>query len=69
MSRDTREGDLEDLFGKYGRVEKVVIIRDKYTGESRRFAFIYMAEVEDASVARDAINGTVHLFPSNLIRV
>lgn len=59
MSRDTREEDLREEFGRFGTLEDVVLIRDRRTGESKRFAFIYFTTVDEATKARDALNGTV----------
>lgn len=34
---------------------------DKYSGRSRRFAFVTMKTVEDANAAIEKLNGTVRL--------
>ena len=34
------EGDLKAEFSKFGAVERVRVIRDKFTSKSRGFAFI-----------------------------
>jgi len=36
-----------------------MLIRDRRTGESKRFGFIYFKEIESAAKAREALNGTV----------
>ncbi|KAI9501368.1 hypothetical protein BX070DRAFT_228826 [Coemansia spiralis] len=59
MSKFTAEHDLRDLFGEYGPVEKIQIIRDQHEGRSRGFAFVNMRNVEDAQKARSAITGTL----------
>ncbi len=43
--------DLEALFGQVGPVSVVEIIFDKFTGRSRGFAFVTMANAEDAQKA------------------
>jgi RNA recognition motif-containing protein len=39
------------LFQKYGEVKSVSLITDKYSGESKGFAFVEMASAEDAEKA------------------
>ena len=41
------ERELEDMFGKYGRVQEVRVAMDG-TGRSKGFAFITMASANDA---------------------
>lgn len=40
---------------------------DKYSGRSRRFAFVTMKSVEDATAAAEKLNGTVS-FKIRLLR-
>jgi RNA recognition motif-containing protein len=49
--------DLEALFGQVGTVSVVEIIFDKFTGRSRGFAFITMANGEEAQQAVDKFHG------------
>lgn len=44
---------LELLFGYFGTVEKVTVVRDRETGASKQFGFV---EMPDVSAAREAIN-------------
>ncbi|KAI9233383.1 MAG: hypothetical protein BYD32DRAFT_373501, partial [Podila humilis] len=53
----TENSDLEDLFGKYGKVDKVQIMLDPHTRESRGFAFVTMVRAEDADAAMQVLNG------------
>ncbi|KAJ3310648.1 transformer 2 beta, partial [Blyttiomyces sp. JEL0837] len=53
----TREADLEDLFGQYGRINHLTIIQDKNSGKSRGFGFITYDDMASASKARAALNG------------
>ena len=48
--RTTNE-DLEYLFEKYGKVGDIYIPRDKYTKESRGFAFVRFTDRRDAEDA------------------
>ena len=40
----TAEQELADLFGQHGAVTSAKIITDKYTGQSRGFGFVEMAD-------------------------
>jgi RNA recognition motif-containing protein len=44
---------LELLFGHFGEVERVNMIRDRETGESRMFGFV---EMKDRMAAQEAIS-------------
>ncbi|RCH93992.1 transformer 2 beta [Rhizopus azygosporus] len=57
LSLRTREEDLEDEFRKFGAIEKVTIVYDHRTNRSRGFGFVYFQDQEDATRARDAMNG------------
>jgi len=52
------EGDLKELFGRYGSVENVAVITDRETGRARGFAFVEMAEASAADDAIRALDGT-----------
>lgn len=45
------EDDLKAYFGQFGTVESVEVLRDKFTGRARGFAFVVMATPEDAQNA------------------
>lgn len=45
------EDDLKTYFGQFGTVESVEVLRDKFTGRARGFAFVVMATPEDAQNA------------------
>ena len=57
LSLDVNEDDLRQAFEAYGQVESVKIIKDRYTGESRGFAFIEMPTNKEALSAIDGLNG------------
>ncbi len=46
--------DLRQLFESYGAVEKINIITDRDTGQSRGFGFV---EMPDSTAAKAAIQG------------
>lgn len=49
--------DLEALFGQVGTVNVVEIIFDKFTGRSRGFAFVTMANGDEAQQAVEKFHG------------
>ena len=51
------EDELEELFSKYGRVEKVQIMVDPHSRESRGFGFVHMSTSEEADAAKEALTG------------
>lgn len=52
------EQQLSDLFAVHGAVESARVITDKFTGQSRGFGFVEMANAEEAQKAINALNGT-----------
>ena len=54
----TSEFDLEELFGRHGRVTRATIATDRVTGRSRGFAFVEMPEREEALAAIEALHGS-----------
>jgi len=57
LSFDTTEEQLRKAFTAFGEVTTVNIITDKYSGESRGFAFVEMAKKEEATAAISGLNG------------
>ena len=53
---ETTEQDLEALFGEAGAVETVTVVRDRMTGRARGFAFVEMANDDDAQKAASELN-------------
>jgi RNA recognition motif-containing protein len=51
------EDALRDLFSPFGEVQQVRIMTDRETGKSRGFAFVEMAQDDDAAKAIAALNG------------
>ncbi|KAG2223939.1 hypothetical protein INT45_009391 [Circinella minor] len=58
LTTRTNSADLEELFNKYGKIQKAEVMYDPHTRESRGFGFIRMASSEDADRAITGINGT-----------
>jgi RNA recognition motif-containing protein len=57
LSFNSSEEAVRGLFESYGTVERVSIITDRDTGRSRGFAFVEMANDEEAERAINALNG------------
>ena len=56
LSYEVNEMDLKEAFSAYGQVETVKIILDNYTGRSKGFGFVEMANNSEAQAAIDALN-------------
>lgn len=55
--RTLDEMQLAQLFGPFGDIELITIIRDKFTQESKGFGFIHMKNENDALEAIETLNG------------
>ena len=51
LSWDAVEDDLQELFSKAGTVTEVAVMRDRFTGRARGFAFVTMSTPEEAQEA------------------
>jgi cold-inducible RNA-binding protein len=51
------EEDLRGLFSEYGEIESLKIMQDQFSGRSKGFGFIEMANEEDAKRAIATLNG------------
>jgi cold-inducible RNA-binding protein len=59
LAFEVTEAQLRTLFEAHGIVESVTIVNDRDTGEPRGFAFIEMANPEQAEAAISAVNGAL----------
>src|SRR5581483_9884264 len=50
--------DLEALFSQIGKVDNVAVITDKYSGQSRGFGFVQMADSNEAARAIEELTGS-----------
>jgi RNA recognition motif-containing protein len=57
LSFNTTESSLRELFEQCGTVTSCTIIMDKFTGKSRGFGFVEMANAADASKAITQFHG------------
>jgi len=57
LSYGVTEEELTKLFAEHGEVSNVNVITDKYSGQSKGFAFVEIARQADAEEAIKALNG------------
>ncbi len=57
INRSTSEEKLQNTFSTFGEVTSVKIIKDKYTGAVKGFAFVEMPNEAEANAAINALNG------------
>jgi len=49
--------DLEALFAQIGKIDSVAVVTDKFSGQSRGFGFVQMADSNEAARAISELNG------------
>ena len=57
LSYGVNESDLKDIFAEYGEVTSVKVIKDKFSGKSKGFAFVEMANNEEGKKAIQELDG------------
>jgi translation initiation factor 3 subunit G len=57
LPEDVQDNDIKDLFKPFGRVSRIFLARDKFTGQSKGFAFVSFDLREDAQMAILGVNG------------
>lgn len=57
LSYSMNEDALKKAFEEFGEVVSAKIITDKFTGNSKGFAFVQMADEESAQQAIEALDG------------
>jgi RNA recognition motif-containing protein len=55
FSYDITEDELKEVFGAFGQVESVKIIKDQSTGNSRGFGFVEMPNPKEAQAAMQGL--------------
>jgi RNA recognition motif-containing protein len=58
LSYQVTAEELTELFAEYGEVSTVNVIKDKFTDQSKGFAFVEMARQADAEEAIKVLNGS-----------
>jgi len=58
LSFNATEDEVRQMFEAYGPVDRVSIVTDRDTGQSRGFAFVEMSDDGAAQKAMEALNGT-----------
>ncbi len=51
LSYDATEQSLQEEFEQFGQVEKVTIIKDRYSGRSKGFGFVEMLDDKQGQTA------------------
>jgi len=57
LPEEIQDQDLKDLFGPFGRVTRIFLAKDKYTGQSKGFAFVSYEHRDEAAKAISTIHG------------
>ena len=57
LSPDVGKDDLTEMFAKFGEVKEIRLIKDKFRGKFKGFAFIEMPSYEQAQKAIEETNG------------
>jgi RNA recognition motif-containing protein len=58
LSYQATEQELNDLFSSYGEISSVNIVKDKFTGRAKGFAFVEMNDDSNAQSAISSLNET-----------
>ena len=58
LSWNLKDQDLSNLFATHGEVVSAKIVTDKFTGRSKGFGFVEMANDDQAQAAITALNGS-----------
>ena len=57
LSYATSEDTLKSAFSQFGEVESAVVIRDRFTQQSKGFGFVEMQDEKSMNTAISALNG------------
>jgi RNA recognition motif-containing protein len=58
LSHTITETDLGALFSPHGSIEKINVIRDHYTRQSKCFGYVQMADNKEGRTAMRILHGT-----------
>jgi len=57
LSYEVSEDDLRQAFEPFGQIESAVILKDKYSGQSKGFGFVEFPSKADGQSAITGLNG------------
>jgi len=57
LSEETTEADLHDMFRVFGSVQRIYLVKDKITNQSRGFAFVTYLTRREAERAMEEMDG------------
>ena len=57
LAYSTNEETLQGLFGQYGEIASVAVIKDRFSNQSKGFGFVEMADEDAADAAIATLNG------------
>jgi RNA recognition motif-containing protein len=57
LSSEVTEDELRREFAAFGQIASVSIVKDRYTGQSRGFAFVEMPTVSEGQAAVTGLKG------------
>jgi RNA recognition motif-containing protein len=52
-----RENELQSVFGQFGEVNSLIVVKDRETGRSKGFGFVEFADDNAARQAIESLNG------------
>lgn len=58
LPHSATQESLDEVFGKFGEVSSVNLVKDRDSGQSKGFAFIEMVQDDDADKAIHDLDGT-----------
>ncbi|XP_059625561.1 flowering time control protein FCA-like isoform X2 [Cornus florida] len=68
VPRTTREENIRSLFGEYGNIFEVVLLKDKRTGQQQECCFVKYTTVEEADRAIGALHNQ-YTFPGGVVPI
>ena len=57
LPEEIQDSDIRDLFSPFGRIVRIYLAKDKYTGRSKGFAFVSYDDRNNAQCAINTLNG------------
>lgn len=57
LPHSAESGEIETLFASFGKVDKIKVLKDKFSGKPRGMAFVAMSEESDIKSAIESLNG------------